>query len=76
MEKNVFDQLVKNYIRIHDNIQKIMMGQGEDYITGCLLDYLFFKEYYKMIAIDLRKQQAVDVDPKAIEQINFSEDLE
>ena len=76
MEKNVFDQLVKNYIKIHDNIQKIMMGQGEDYITGCLLDYLFFKEYYKMIAIDLRKQQAVDVDPKAIEQINFSEDLE
>ena len=76
MEKNVFDQLVKNYIRIHDNIQKIMIGQGEDYITGCLLDYLFFKEYYKMIAIDLRKQQAVDVDPKAIEQINFSEDLE
>ena len=76
MEKNFFDQLVKNHIRIHDNIQKIMMGQGEDYITGCLLDYLFFKEYYKVIAIDLRKQQALDVDPKAIEQINFTEDLE
>ena len=57
MEKNFFDQLVKNHIRIHDNIQKIMMGQREDYITGCLLDYLFFKEYYKVIAIDLRKQQ-------------------
>ena len=57
MEKTFFDQLVKNYIRIHDNIQKIMMGQGEDCITGCLLDYLFFKEYYKVIAIDLRKQQ-------------------
>ena len=76
MEKTFFDQLVKNYIRIHDNIQKIMMGQGEDCITGCLLDYLFFKEYYKVIAIDLRKQQALDVDPKAIEQINFTEDLE
>ena len=37
----------------------------DDYTTGCLLDYNYFKDYYEMIAIDLRKQQALDADPKA-----------
>ena len=46
-------------------------GQGVDYATGCLVDYLYFKNHYKMIAIDLRKQQAFDADPKAIQHINF-----
>ena len=40
-------------------------------MTGCLLDYTYLKIYYKMIAIDLSKQQGVDGDPKAIQQINF-----
>ena len=35
-----------------DVIQKITTGQGDDYTTGCLLDYNYFKNYYKMIAID------------------------
>ena len=50
------------------NIRKIATGQGVDYTTGCLLDYPYFKDYYyKMIAIDLSKQQALDTDPKAIQ---------
>ena len=40
--------------------------QGDDYTTGCLLDYIYFKSDYKMIAVDLTKQQALDADPKAI----------
>ena len=40
------------------------MGQGDDYTTGCLLDYPYFKEHYKMIAIDLSKEQALDADQK------------
>ena len=38
-----------------------------DYTTGCLLDYNYLKNYYKMIAIDLRKQQVLDGNPKRIQ---------
>ena len=49
------------------NIRKIATGKGDDYATGCLLDYSYFKENYKLIAIDLSKQQALDADPRAIQ---------
>ena len=62
-----FDRPVKNDLRTYDNILKIVIGQGDDYTTGCLLDYNYFNKYYKMIAIDLHKQQAPDADPKAIQ---------
>ena len=52
------------------------MCQIDDYTTGCLLNYNYFRNYYKMIAIDLRKQQALDTDPKAIQQINFTGNLD
>ena len=74
--KNVFDQPVKSDVRRYDNVGKIAIGQGDDYTTGCLLDYNYFNKYYKMIAIDLSKQQALDADPKAIQQINFTGNLE
>ena len=50
--------------------------QGDDYITGFLLDYAYFKNCYKMIVIDLSKQQALDADPRAIQQINFTANLD
>ena len=56
--------------------KKIAIGQGDDYTTGCLLDYNYFKNYYKMIAIDLSKPQALEADPKAIQYINFIGKLE
>ena len=59
-----------------ENIRKIAPGQGYDYKTGCLLDYPYFKDYYKMIATDLSKQQALDADPRAIQQINFTANLD
>ena len=64
--KNFFDQSINNMIKTYENIRKITIGQGDDYTTGCLLDYTYFKKYYKMIAIDLSKQQALDADPRAI----------
>ena len=67
--KNVFDQPVKSDMRTHDDIRKIATVQGDDYTTGCLLDYNYFKKYYKMIAICLSKQQAFDADPKAIQKL-------
>ena len=74
--RHVFDQLVKRDIRTFEYIQKIATGQVHDYTTDCLLDYPYFEKYYKMIVINISKQQSLDVDPKAIQQINFSENLE
>ena len=73
---NFFDQPIRNDKIIYKNIRKIGTCQGDDYTTGCLLEYAYFKNYYKMIAIDLREQQALDVDPGAIEQINFTRNLD
>ena len=75
MDEFFFDQTVKNALRTYDNIRKIATGQGDDYTTGSLLDYPYFEKYYKLIAIDLSKQQKLDADPKAIQQINFTRNL-
>ena len=74
--ENVFDQPIKNNKITYDNIRKIATGQGDDYTTGCLLDYPYFKDTYKMIAVDLSKQQALDANPRAIQQINFTANLD
>ena len=66
---------VQNDKVTHECIRKITIGQGDDYTSGCLSDYTYFKKY-KMIAIDLSKQQVLDADPKAIQQINFTENLD
>ena len=65
----------KNDRRTYDNIRKIATGQGDDYTTSCLLHYVHFQSYYKMIVIDLSKQQALDADPKEIQQIDFIRNL-
>ena len=74
--QNVFDQQVKNDMRIYGNIRKIATGQREDYTTGCLLDYPYSKQHYKVIAIGLSKQQALGADEKAMQQISFTWNLE
>ena len=60
--KRFFDQSIKNNKVTYENIRKITTGQGDNYTTGCLLDYNYFKNHYKMIAIDLSKQQVLDAD--------------
>ena len=74
--KNFFDQAVKNHKIIYENIRKIATGQEDDFTSCCLLDYAYFRENYKMIAIDLSKQQALDADSRAIEQIDFTADID
>ena len=73
--KNFFDEPIENYIKTYDNIRKITTGQVDDYATGCLLDYNYFKKHCKMVAIDLSKQQTLDANPKAIQKINFTGNL-
>ena len=75
-DRNIFYQPLKNYLRTYHNIQKIGTGHGGDYTTGCLLDYPYFKKYYKMIAIELSKQHELDADPKAFQQVNFTRNLD
>ena len=53
--ENTFDEPVKNDKVTYENIRKIVTGQGDDHTTGCLLDYPYFKDSYKMIAVDLNK---------------------
>ena len=62
--------------KTYENIRKIVIGQGDDSTMGCLFDYSYFKGNYKMMAIDLSKQQALEADPRAIQQINFTANLE
>ena len=74
--ENFFDQPIKNKKITYDIIRKIATGYGDDYTTGCLLDYPYFIETYKMIQVDLSKHKALDFDPKAIQQINFTPNLD
>ena len=74
--KSSFDQPVKNIKVTYENIRKIATGQGDGYTTGCLLDYVYFKNYYKMIVVDLIKQQALDADAKSIQQSSFTANLD
>ena len=74
--KNFFDQPINSMIKTYENIRKIATCQGDDYTTGCLLDYSYFKGHYKMIAIDLSKQQALDANPRAFQEINFTTNLD
>ena len=73
--RDFLDQPIKNGINAYENIQKITPRQGYDYATSCLLDDNYFIKHYKMIAIDLSKQQALDDDLKVIQQNNFTGNL-
>ena len=74
--RNFFDQPINSMSKTYENIRKIATGKGDDYTTGCLLDYPYFKENYKMIAVDLSRQNELDADPRAIQQINFTANLD
>ena len=73
---NLFHRPIKNDLKTYDNFRMVATGQGDDYTIGCLLDYPYLKKYYQLIAIDLSKQQKLDADPKAIQQINFTGNLD
>ena len=74
--ENFFDQPIKYKKVTYENIKKVAAGKGDDYTTGCLLDYTYFRNNYKMIAVDLSRQQALDADTRAIQQINFTANLD
>ena len=75
-DENFFDQPIRNNKVTYNNIRNIATGRGDDYTTGCLVDYPYFANTYKMITLDLSKQQALDADPRAFQQINFTANLD
>ena len=70
--RNFYDQPINGSIKQYDKIRKISTGQGDDYTTGCLLDFAYFEKNYRLIAVDLSKQKALDADSRAIQQIIFT----
>ena len=69
--RNFYDNPIESDIEKYRELKKVMIGKGEDYTTGCLLDYSYFLKHYKLIAVDLSKQKELDPDPRAIQQIEF-----
>ena len=69
--RNFYDNPIESDIEKYRELKKVMIGKGEDYTTGSLLDLNYFKEHYKLVAVDLSKQKELDADPRAIQQIEF-----
>ena len=74
-DRKFFHQPINDSIKRYDRIIKIDADPGDDYTTGCLLDYTYFKNSYQLLAFDFKKHKALDVDPMAIQQTEFNEDL-
>ena len=70
--RNFYDQSI-NDIKQYDEVRKVSTGYGDDYTNGCLLDYAYFKDHYRITAVDLSKQKALDADPRAVQQVVFQE---
>ena len=69
MERN--DQPIDSDLKRYKEIKKLTTRQGEDCSTGCLLDYDYIKNNYRLITVDLSRQKELGADPKEIEQIEL-----
>ena len=69
--RNFYDNPIKSDIEKCSELKNVMIGKGEDYTTGSLLDFNYFSKHYKLVAADLSKQKELDADPRAIQQIEF-----
>ena len=69
--RNFYDNPIESDIEKYRELKKVMIGKGEDYTTGSLLDFNYFDKHYKLVAVDLSKQKELDADPRVIQQIEF-----
>ena len=69
--RNFYDNPIESDIEKYRELKKVMIGKGEDYTTGSLLDYNYFDKHYKLVAVDLSKQKELDAVPRVIQQIEF-----
>ena len=75
-DRSFYYQPINDQIKKYDEIRRISTGKRDNYTTGCLLDYQYFKYHYQLIAVDLSKQKELDADPRAIQQTEFYGKLE
>ena len=59
--------MINQLMTLLNNMMKSEKYQGDDYTTGCLLDFAYFKKKYRLIAADLRRQKALDANSRAIQ---------
>ena len=59
MEENFYDPPTNDSIKQYDQVRKISTRQGDNYTTGCLLDFAYFEKNYRLIAADLSKQKSI-----------------
>ena len=74
--RNFYDNPISSEIEQYDELRKVTLGKGDDYTTGCLLDFDYFKKHYRLIAVDLSKQKELDADPRALQEIEFIRKLQ
>ena len=67
----LMDEIFMIIKKKYRELKKVMIGKGEGYTTGCLLDYNYFKKHYKLATVDLSKQKELDAGPRTIQQIEF-----
>ena len=70
--RHFYDHPINDSINQYNKVRKVSTGQGDDYTTGCLLDFAYFEKNYRLIAADLSKQKALDADSRVIQQILFT----
>ena len=73
--RDFYDQPINDSIKLHQEVRKVSTGQGDDYQTGCLLDFAYFERNYRLIAADLSKQKALDADSRKIQEIIFTDKI-
>ena len=69
--RSLYDQNISDEIKMYDEVRKTALGKGDDYSAGCLLDFLYYKDHFKLVFCDLSKQAVLDSVPRAIQQIEF-----
>ena len=74
--RNFYDQPINDLIKQYGEVRKVSTGRGDDYTTGCLLDYEYFKDKYRLIAVNLSKQKALNADQEEFKKQYFKELLE
>ena len=74
--RNFYVNPIESDVEKYRELKKVMIGKGEYYTTGSLLDYDYIKKNYQLVAVDLSKQKELAADPRAIQQIEFKYMLE
>ena len=62
---------IHDFIKQYDEVRETSTEQGDDYTAVSILDDAYFKDNYRLIAVDLSKEKALDAKPRAIQQIVF-----